>query len=315
MLQLESEKIDNGKPFVKWVGGKTQLIGAIQEILPVELLKSGEFTYIEPFVGGGAMLFWILNQFRKLKKVVINDINPDLITAYKVVKDSPNDLIGELKEIESIYNGIKTEDERKDFFLIKRELFNKKELSPVLNTSVFIYLNRTCFNGLYRVNSSGFFNVPFGRYSNPRICDERTILIDSMLLQNVQIVSGDYTQTLSYADSKTIFYLDPPYKPLSETSSFNSYSKENFGDLEQLRLKSFCDDIDKKRHTFVLSNSDVKSNDSGNHFFDELYKDYKIKRVMASRMINANALKRGKLTELLITNANNRMNDSLSAVS
>jgi DNA adenine methylase len=158
---------------------------------------------------------------------------------------------------------------------------------------------------LYRVNSKGLFNVPFGKYTNPTICDENTIYADSELLQKVEILTGDFEHTLRYTTANSLFYFDPPYKPLSQTSSFTSYTKEDFNDDEQIRLKRFCDKLDKMDYLWILSNSDVKSNDPSNIFFDELYSDYKINRVWASRSINANPMKRGKLTELLITNYHN----------
>jgi len=290
------------KPFIKWVGGKTQLISSIEQALPKGIRNVSELTYIEPFVGGGAMLFWMLNNFKNIQKAVINDINKDLTTAYETVRDSADDLVIELKRIEREYRALQSEESRKDFFLMQREKFNTKQLKNVENTTLFIFLNRTCFNGLYRVNSKGLFNVPFGRYTNPTICDENTIFADSEVLQKVEILTGDFEQTFYHATENSLFYFDPPYKPLSQTSSFTSYAKEDFCDAEQIRLKEFCDRLDEYGYMWILSNSDVKSNDPSNNFFDDLYTQYKINRVWASRSINANPEKRGKLTELLITN-------------
>jgi len=290
------------KPFVKWAGGKSQLISSIEQIIPSALYKSTELTYIEPFVGGGAMLFWALNNIKNIKNAVINDINSDLTTAYQTVRDSASDLIIELKRIEREYKSLQSEASRKEFYLLQRDRFNKKDLDNIENTTLFIFLNRTCFNGLYRVNSKGLFNVPFGKYTNPTICDENTIFVDSELLQKVDILTGDFEQTLLYTTDNAFFYFDPPYKPLDLTSSFTSYAKEGFNDNEQIRLKRFCDKLNKQGHFWILSNSDVKSKDPANNFFDNLYSDYKINRVWASRSVNANPEKRGKLTELLITN-------------
>ena len=292
----------HAKPFVKWVGGKSQLISIIEQTLPAELFKIPELTYIEPFVGGGAMLFWVLNNVKNINNIVINDINSDLTTAYQTIRDSVSDLVIELKRIEKEYKALQSESSRKEFYLLQRDRFNSLKLDNIENTTLFIFLNRTCFNGLYRVNSKGLFNVPFGKYINPTICDEDTIFADSELLQKVEILTGDFEKTLKHATENTFFYLDPPYKPLSKTSSFKSYAKEDFNDNEQIRLKQFCDKLDRKGHFWILSNSDLKSNDPTNDFFDELYSKYKIKRVWASRSINANPEKRGKLTELLITN-------------
>ncbi len=289
------------KPFIKWVGGKTQLINEIEKVLPDHLLTSNNLTYIEPFVGGGAVLFWILQKYPNIKNAVINDINPDLTTAYRTIKKSPNDLISRLKQVQAEYLPL-SEEKRKEYFLAKRSLFNTKNLDAIENTALFIFLNRTCFNGLYRVNSKGLFNVPFGRYANPKICDEETILADSELLQKVEILTGDFNETINHIGEKSFFYLDPPYKPLSETSSFNSYTKEASNDDEQIRLGNFCKQIDSLGHSFMLSNSDVKGKNPEDNFFDDLYINFDIRRVFATRMVNANAEKRGKLTELLITN-------------
>jgi DNA adenine methylase len=303
--------INTPKPFVKWVGGKGQLIPSIEKVLPRELFGFPDITYIEPFVGGGAMLFWILGNVPSIKKAVINDINPDLTNAYLTVRENVYELIATLKRIQKEYHALESEDGRKEYFLEKRERYNTKSLDNIENTALFIFLNRTCFNGLYRVNSKGLFNVPFGKYANPTICDEKTLLADSKLLQKVEILTGDFEHTLPYASPNTLAYCDPPYKPLSQTSSFNSYAKEEFNDAEQIRLKRFCDRLTDKGCIWILSNSDVRSNNPENDFFDDLYSQYNITRVWASRAVNANPEKRGKLTELLISNSftiNNAVN-------
>lgn len=299
------------KPFIKWVGGKTQLIAEVERLLPKDFSERKELTYIEPFVGGGAVLFWILQNYPNITKAVINDINSDLTTAYKTIKHNPHDLIESLQKIQNEYLPL-NEENRKEYYLEKRSRFNTKKLDDIENTALFIFLNRTCFNGLYRVNSKGLFNVPFGRYSNPKICDEQTILADSELLQKVEILTGDFSKTINYTGENNFFYFDPPYKPLSETSSFNSYSKEDFNDKEQIRLGEFCKQIDKLGHSFILSNSDVKGKNPNDNFFDDLYKQFEIQRVFATRMVNANAEKRGKLTELLITNNSDNRTKSVA---
>ena len=285
------------KPFVKWVGGKTQLIDQLEALLPADFDKWENVTYIEPFVGGGAMLFYMLQTHSNIKSAVINDINPDLTTCYKVVKESPSELVQSLKEIQKEYYALKSEEARKQFYLQMRDEFNTKALDDIRNTTLFFFLNRTCFNGLYRVNKSGFFNVPFGKYETPTICDANTIYADSELLQNVEILTGDYQQTLQYAKGNTLFYFDPPYRPLNSTSSFNDYSKEAFNDIAQKRLKEFCDQVEQAGYKFMLSNSDCKD-----MFFDDLYLRYTIARVWASRSVNANPKKRGKLQEILVRN-------------
>lgn len=296
------KKPDNAKPFIKWVGGKGQLIEQLTNLLPKDFRCWKDTTYIEPFVGGGAMLFYMLQHFPNIKHAVINDINTDLTTCYQTIRDNAEELILSLKDIEEYYLSIKEEEERKSFFMSVREQYNQKNLAPVDNTTKFIFLNRTCFNGLYRVNKSGLFNVPFGKYKNPKICDPQTIRKDSELLQRVEILNGDFEETFNYAKGNTLFYFDPPYRPLSDTSSFNDYTKESFNDDAQIRLKEYCDRINNAGYSFMLSNSDCKGKTESDNFFDILYKDYQIERVWASRSINANPNKRGRLTEILVHN-------------
>lgn len=276
------------KPFLKWAGGKTQLLNAIEKALPKDIYDS-KFTYIEPFVGSGAVLFWMLNNFPNLHKAVINDINEDLINTYKTIASRPKELISVLRILQNEYHGLEGNDEaKKDYYYSKRELYNKRTQEKILQAALFIFLNRTCFNGLYRVNRKNEFNVPIGSYKRPTICDEENILAVSRALQKVEILCGDYEETLGYADNNTLFYFDPPYKPLSETASFNSYAKDEFDDDEQIRLRDFCLKLDALNHTWILSNSDVKGKDKNDNFFDDLYSDFNIQRVDARRNINAN---------------------------
>ena len=290
------------KPFIKWVGGKGQLIEQLEALLPADFTERENVTYIEPFVGGGAMLFYMLQTYPNIKSAVINDINPDLTLCYQVVRDSPTELIDSLKEIQSQYYALKTEEERKTFFLEQRDRFNTKSLNAIDNCTLFFFLNRTCFNGLYRVNKAGRFNVPFGKYVTPTICDAATIYADSKLLQKVEIMTGDFEQTFDKIEGNTFFYFDPPYRPLSNTSSFNDYSKEDFNDDAQIRLKLFCDRLNEIGINFMLSNSDCLGKNGTDRFFDDLFVNYKIERVWASRNINSVASKRGKLTEIVISN-------------
>ena len=288
------------KPFIKWVGGKSQLIEQLEALLPSDLKKRENITYIEPFVGGGAMLFYMIQRYNNIKHAIINDINPDLITCYRTVRDTPEQLIESLKDIENEYLALETEEERKGFFMAVREQYNEKNLDPIENTTKFFFLNRTCFNGLYRVNKKGLFNVPFGKYANPTICDPETIRKDSELLQRVEILNGDFEITFEHAQGKTLFYFDPPYRPLSDTSSFNDYAKEAFNDDAQIRLKEYCDRINEAGFHFMLSNSDCKGKDENDNFFDVLYGAYQIERVLASRSINSNPNKRGKFLYTII---------------
>lgn len=299
------------KPFIKWVGGKSQLIEQLEALLPVDFDNWDDVTYIEPFVGGGAMLFYMLQKYPNIRHAVINDINGDLITCYSVVKYNPDELIASLRKIEEEFYSLGSEQERKDFFMRKRARYNEKNLNPIENTQLFFFLNRTCFNGLYRVNKKGLFNVPFGKYVKPQICDEETIRLDSQLLQNVEILNGDFEATLQFARGKTLFYFDPPYRPLSNTSSFTDYSKEAFNDDAQIRLKQYCDRIHKQGFSFMLSNSDCKGKNEEDKFFDTLYGVYHIHRVWASRSINSIPSKRGKLTEILVSNFEDVKGDML----
>jgi len=290
------------KPFLKWAGGKTQLINDIEKALPKDIY-SDKFTYIEPFVGSGAVLFWMLNNFPNLKKAVINDINEDLINTYNTIASKPNELISILQILQNEFHRLEGQDEvKKEYYYSKRELYNKRKEEQSGQAALFIFLNRTCFNGLYRVNRKNEYNVPMGSYKRPTICDKQNILAVSQALQKVEILCGDYEETLNFADNNTLFYFDPPYKPLSETSSFNSYAKDEFNDAEQIRLRDFCNKLDTLGHTWILSNSDVKGKDESDNFFDDLYSDFNIQRVDARRSINANPDKRGALKELLITN-------------
>ena len=290
------------KPFIKWVGGKTQLIEQLEALLPADFDTWENVTYIEPFVGGGAMLFYMLQAHSNITSAIINDINSDLTTCYKVVRDCPSKLIESLEEIQQKYYALSSDEERKQFFLLRRDEFNTKTSDPIRNTTLFFFLNRTCFNGLYRVNKAGMFNVPFGKYETPMICDPNTIYADSKLLQNVEILTGDYQQTLAHAQGNTLFYFDPPYRPLSNTSSFNDYSKEAFNDIAQQRLKEFCDRVEQAGYKFMLSNSDCFNTPLKDRFFEDLYLEYIIDRVWASRNVNANPNKRGRLREILVHN-------------
>lgn len=247
------------KPFLKWAGGKTQLISEIERNLP-PLVLSGEFTYVEPFVGSGAVFFWMLKRFPNLKKAVINDVNSDLINSYQMIAEKPTELVEILKVFQYQFHDLQAKEEKKkEYYYEKRDLYNTRNSDKTIQAALFIFLNRTCFNGLYRVNRSNLFNVPIGSYKRPTICDEANILSVSKLLQNVEILDGDFENTFAYAGDNSFFYFDPPYKPLSATSSFNSYAKGEFGDAEQIRLRDFCLKIDGENSKWLLSNSDVQA--------------------------------------------------------
>ena len=289
------------KPFLKWAGGKGQLLSQLSEHLPDRIHRE-PFTYIEPFVGGGAMLFYMLQRFDNIKNVIINDVNEDLILAYRTIKSDVEKLICKLGEMEKEYLDIADPNERSKLFYEIRERYNQRIGDSIERISQLLFLNKTCFNGLYRVNKKGLFNVPFGKYSNPTICNANVLRADSQLLQSakVEIFHGDYTQTLQYVDGLTFFYLDPPYRPLDATSSFTAYAKGDFNDDDQRTLADFCHQLADRGILWMESNADCSAKNPEDTFFEDLYRNYRIERVYASRSINANPSKRGKLTELLI---------------
>lgn len=298
------EEYTQARPFIKWVGGKTQLLDEIRKSLPRDFASRQHVTYVEPFVGGGAVMFWILQEYPNIERAVINDINQELICTYRVIKENVEGLVAELAPIQDEYIPMGAED-RKVYFLEKRTRFNTKKTDPIETAALFIFLNRTCFNGLYRVNSKGAFNVPHGKYTNPRICDVDNLRACSTILQKVEILSGDFAETECYAGPDTLFYFDPPYKPITETSSFTSYAKGGFNDDEQIRLRDFCDRISKDKAMFIASNSDPKYVNPKENFFDTIYNQFIIKRVAAVRMINSDASGRGAVSELMISNVVN----------
>lgn len=289
------------KPFIKWAGGKTQLLPAIESHLPLGFSTQKEITYIEPFVGGGALLFHLLHTYPNITRAVINDINPHLINAYRVIKEQPEELITILSEMQMKYHGLKSQELQKEYFLQVRQEFNEKALSIVEDAAYMIFLNRTCFNGLYRENSKGDFNVAFGKYKNPGICDASLIRLNSSVLQKVEILQGDFSQIENHTDEHTFIYFDPPYRPINP-ASFTSYSKENFNDREQVRLKEFFKRMSEKGCFLLLSNSDGSAIDPNNTYLDQLYEDFIISRVFARRSISSDASTRGPIPELLIRN-------------
>lgn len=277
------------------------MLSEVQKVLPPNLASRKHLIYVEPFVGGGAVLFWILQQYRNIEHAIINDINSELICTYRVIKSDVASLISELDILQTDYLSLDS-DGRKEYFLDKRDVFNSKSTASVETAALFIFLNRTCFNGLYRVNSRGLFNVPHGKYSSPRICDKDNLRAVSRLLQKVDILCGDFTNTGYYAGRDTLYYFDPPYKPVNETSSFTSYSKDGFDDAEQIRLRDFCNQISEAGAMFILSNSDPEVDNPSGNFFDAIYNQYFIKRVSAVRMINSDPNGRGNVSEIMISN-------------
>ena len=284
------------KPFLKWAGGKGQLLIEIERRLP-QGLKTGEIdTYVEPFVGGGAVFFHLAQRYENIKHFYLFDINNDLVNCYNAIKNDVDSLIDELRQIECEFLPLKI-SARKDFYYRIRDEFNSNRHAAKL-----IFLNKTCYNGLYRVNRKDGFNVPFGDYKNPKICDAENLENVSQVLQKAEIICADFEKSDKYIDDKTFVYFDPPYRPLSPTASFTSYSKDNFDEGEQIRLAQFCKHIHNKGAMFLLSNSDPKNEDPNDHFFEDHYKSFTIKRVKANRAINCKASGRGQINELLIIN-------------
>lgn len=289
-------------PFVKWVGGKGQLIDVLKRHLP-EYMGTKISKYAEPFVGGGALLFELINTY-EFEEIYINDHNKELINVYDVVKRDCDLLISELKNLEHKYNSL-SEEEQQLFYYEKRERFNLLVLSQITRiekASLFIFLNKTCFNGIYRVNKKGKFNVPFGKRKSIKICDIENLRKTSELLKNVIMKSLDYHDVLKFADESTFVYFDPPYRPLNATSSFTSYTENDFSDEDQVKLSTLFKELSEKGAKVMLSNSDPKNVNENDNFFDNLYAEYNIMRVEACRAVNSVGNKRGKIKELLITN-------------
>ena len=297
---------EKARPFVKWAGGKGSLISQLSNFYPYELKNGIIERYIEPFVGGGAVLIDILQNY-DVRQAYAFDINMDLINSYNVIKNNVEELITNLKRMETEYLQLEQE-ERKNYFYNIRNEYNDYTLQEneqnVQRASQFIYLNRTCFNGLYRVNRDGKFNVPVGSYKNPTICDEENLRNLSELIQNVQFQYGDYRKSMEYVTENTFVYFDPPYRPLNMTSGFTSYTKEDFNDDNQRELATFYRELNERNAKLMLSNSNPKNINEEDQFFDNIYQGFNIDEIYASRMINANSNGRGKISEILVTNYN-----------
>lgn len=288
-------------PFVKWVGGKRQLLHRIQSYYPFQKYPNIN-KYIEPFVGGGAVLFDILNIFY-LKEVYVSDINADLILTYKTIRDTPYDLIELLSEYQHEYSTCPI-DKKEDYYTDKKRKYNSLKSLTIEKAALFIFLNKTCFNGLYRVNKSGEFNVARGTYRPYTICDKDNILAVSSKLQNVGLVAADYHVCQSFVDANTFVYLDPPYRPLSNVTNTIHYDISEFDDKKQIELADFFMDLDTTGAKLLMSNSNPKNTDIHDDFFEILYENFYINYVDAKRSINNNPYGRGTVSELLISNYN-----------
>lgn len=292
------------KPFIKWAGGKGQLLESLRNAYPVELGK--EITkYAEPFIGGGAVLFDILNNYDGIEEAYISDINTELIATYKSIRDSVDELIEILDGYQKYHLSLDM-DARKDYFIENRNMYNEQITSrnpePLAVASLFIYLNKTCFNGLYRVNSKGLFNVPSGVYKNPMICDADNLRNVSEKLQKVRIENKGYAESWDFIDENTFVYFDPPYRPLTESSSFTSYTEFCFNDDDQRALADYVHRLCDKGVKVAVSNSDPKNVNPEDNFFDDLYSFATVHRVQANRMINSKGTGRGKISEILVVN-------------
>jgi DNA adenine methylase len=290
------EKSTLARPFLKWAGGKSQLLDEIEQRLP-HGLSSGEInTYVEPFVGGGAVFFYIVQNYPSIKRFYLFDINQDLVNCYNAVKANVESVINDLKTLERKFLA-KKNSSRKDFYYHIRTEFNA-DRSP----AKLIFLNKTCYNGLYRVNRNNEFNVPFGGYENPTICDEENLEATSTVLQDVEVIAADFEGSERYINKTCFVYLDPPYRPISPTASFTSYAKGDFTEEDQIRLAEFCRCIHDHGAKLLLSNSDPKNENPNDHFFEQHYRGFAIERVKAARAINCKASGRGEIDELIITN-------------
>jgi len=307
-------KYDNNlgaKPFLKWAGGKSQLLTTIEDKFPKEIKKSRKINkYFEVFVGGGALYFDLMNNY-EVKESYIYDINPELILTYKVIKNNPKELIDLLFNLQEDYRPLEPEKRKKYYFDV-RDDFNKNvenfdfededSYAHIVRASQIIFMNKTCFNGLFRLNKKGEFNVPHGKYKNPLICDDKNIKAVSKTLKRTNIINGNYDESEDLIDENSLVYMDPPYRPLKTTSSFTTYAGFEFTDEHQIELGGFYKRISDKGAKAILSNSDPKNVDPEDNFFDDLYGDFNIERVQAKRSINSNAKKRGLINEILVTN-------------
>lgn len=295
----------NAKPFLKWAGGKARLTYDLEKRLPPIIKSTRQVNkYFEIFIGGGAFFFYMKGNYN-IEKAYLFDINKELFIGYKVIQNNPDDLIKKLNELQQKFYKLNAKA-REEFFYCMRDVYNNQienfdyqnyNRFWIERASLLIFLNKTCFNGLYRQNKRGEFNVPFGGYENPKICDEKNIYAVYELLQNTELFCDDFEEAASKINKDSFVYLDPPYRPLNKTSSFTDYSKEGFTDIDQIRLAEFYKKMNTKGAYLMLSNSDSQDN-----FLQELYCGFNITKAMANRMINCNGNGRGKITELIITN-------------
>lgn len=301
-------KLTKAKPFLKWAGGKSKLIPDLEARYPEELANNKISTYIEPFIGGGSVLFDITSKF-DFDNIVINDINSELILTYRIIKQNVDELILNLDKYQDKYNDLETLEEKQEYYYEIRELFNEGKGNvnyesigsmEIEHAAYMIFLNKSCFNGLYRENKKGLFNVPFGKKKSINIYDEDNLKAVSEVLKRTIILNGDFEGVEKFIDNNTFIYMDPPYRPLSGKGSFTDYSKEDFNDESQKRLAEFYKRANEKGAKIMESNSDPKNADENDLFFDELYDKFNIDRIQAARNINSKGTGRGKISEVVI---------------
>ncbi|MDX1414708.1 MAG: Dam family site-specific DNA-(adenine-N6)-methyltransferase [Candidatus Promineifilaceae bacterium] len=297
------------RPFLKWAGGKGRLLGQMARFLPEALLEGRVRRYVEPFVGGGAFFFFLQARF-DVQEFYLFDRSPELVLVYRVVQRDVEALIAGLQRVEADYLSLEN-GEREQAFYAARASFNEArsginfaQYGPrwIARAVQLIFLNRTCYNGLFRVNSRGDFNVPCGRYERPRICRTENLRAAARALQGVAIEQGDFADCEKLVGEETFVYFDPPYRPISRTAAFNAYARSSFGDAEQRRLAEFYRGLDRKKGWLMLSNSDPKNVDPEDDFFERAYEGFRMERIRAARAINSKGSRRGPVNELLILN-------------
>ena len=297
------------KPFLKWAGGKGQLLNRFRELYPKQLKEKKIKTFYEPFLGSGAVFFDIAQNYN-IESAYLYDINQELILTYKIIQKDVSKLLDFLYRYQKSYLKL-NKDQRQEFYYDQRTKYNlhrfcfnydKYSEQWFSRAAQLIFLNRTCFNGLYRVNLKGEFNSPAGDYDNPTICDEQNLMAVHQTLQIAEIKKADFKEIIADLKTKSFIYFDPPYRPISKTAGFKAYSKHDFSDNEQIQLANLFKQLDQKEVLLMLSNSDPKNNDPNDNFFDEIYNQYHITRIPARRMINSDPTKRGTINEIVVTN-------------
>lgn len=297
------------KPFLKWAGGKSQLLDKFQDLYPEELKRNKISTYVEPFLGSGAVFFDIVQRY-PIQQAFLFDVNEELILTYRVIQQDVVKLVEKLWDYQRKYSRLKKE-KRTEFYYRQRAGYNKQRYRLdyrtysekwVSRAALLIFLNRTCYNGLYRVNSRGEFNSPAGAYDNPTICDEKNLLAVHQALQVAEIRCADFREAGQAVSNNSFVYFDPPYRPISKTSAFKAYSSNGFSDKDQMDLANLFKRLDKLGAKAMLSNSDPRNVDPRDDFFDNLFDGYHIVRVPAKRLINSNPSGRGMINEIVVTN-------------